>query len=112
MFSYQIVNVWGWGARPADLCEKRKMKTLLATFDRVLARGRIELLLVSGYSGKELAPSTGLFAAPGEGCVFKELSPLYWRQGSKRRALRLLIIAPTAYRNHKAGRIFYRQPAP
>ena len=42
---------------------------------------------------------------------FKELSALYWRQGSKRRALRLLIIAPTAYRNHKAGRIFYRQPA-
>jgi hypothetical protein len=37
---------------------------------------------------------------------FKELSPLYWRQGSKRRALRLLIIAPTAYRNHKAGKDF------
>jgi len=42
---------------------------------------------------------------------FKELSALHWRQGSKRRTLRLLIIAPTAYRNHKAGRIFYRQPA-
>jgi hypothetical protein len=42
---------------------------------------------------------------------FKEVSALYWRQGSKRRVLRLLIIAPTAYRNHKAGRTFYRQPA-
>jgi hypothetical protein len=42
---------------------------------------------------------------------FKEIPVLYWRQGSKRRALRLLVIAPTAYRNHKAGRTFYRQPA-
>jgi hypothetical protein len=42
---------------------------------------------------------------------FKEVPSLYWRQGAKRRALRLLVIAPTAYRNHKAGRIFYRQPA-
>jgi predicted ATPase/signal transduction histidine kinase/GAF domain-containing protein len=51
-----------------------EIKTLLAAFDRVLARGRTELVLVSGYSGvgkssfvhqlrKELAPSTGLFAA-------------------------------------------------
>jgi predicted ATPase/C4-dicarboxylate-specific signal transduction histidine kinase len=51
-----------------------EMKTLLAAFDRVLARGRTELVLVSGYSGvgkssfvnqlrKELPPSTGLFAA-------------------------------------------------
>jgi hypothetical protein len=42
---------------------------------------------------------------------FKEVSCLYWRQGAKRRALRLLVIAPTAYRNHKAGKILYRQPA-
>ena len=42
---------------------------------------------------------------------FKEIPTLYWRQGSKRRALRLLVIAPTAYRNHKAGRTLYRQPA-
>jgi hypothetical protein len=51
-----------------------EIKTLLAAFDRVLARGRTELVLVSGYSGvgkssfvhqlrKELPPSTGLFAA-------------------------------------------------
>jgi hypothetical protein len=42
---------------------------------------------------------------------FKEVSTLYWRQGSKRRALRLLVIAPTAYRNHKLGKTLYRQPA-
>ena len=42
---------------------------------------------------------------------FKEVSTLYWRLGSKRRALRLLVIAPTAYRNHKLGKTLYRQPA-
>jgi hypothetical protein len=42
---------------------------------------------------------------------FKEVSTLYWRQGSKRRALRLLVIAPTAYRNHKLAKTLYRQPA-
>jgi hypothetical protein len=42
---------------------------------------------------------------------YKEVSTLYWRQGSRRRALRLLVIAPTAYRNHKLGKILYRQPA-
>jgi PAS domain S-box-containing protein len=51
-----------------------EMKTLLAAFDRVLARGRTELVLVSGYSGvgkssfvhkmrKELPPAKGLFVA-------------------------------------------------
>jgi hypothetical protein len=42
---------------------------------------------------------------------FKEIPTLYWRQGAKRRALRLLVIAPTAYRNHKTGKTLYRQPA-
>jgi hypothetical protein len=42
---------------------------------------------------------------------FKELNTLYWPQGAKRRPLRLLVIAPTAYRNHKEGKILYRQPA-
>jgi serine/threonine protein kinase len=45
-----------------------QMKTLLATFDRVLARGRSELVLVSGYSGvgkssfvNQTAQRTGAF---------------------------------------------------
>lgn len=42
---------------------------------------------------------------------FKELTNLYWPSGAKRRPLRLLVIAPTAYRNHKEGRILYRQAA-
>jgi hypothetical protein len=42
---------------------------------------------------------------------FKELNTLYWPRGGKRRPLRLLVIAPTAYRNHKLGKTLYRQAA-
>ena len=45
------------------------------------------------------------------GARFKEIPSLYWRQGAKRRALRLLVVAPTPYRNHKQGKTLYRQPA-
>ena len=45
------------------------------------------------------------------GVRYKEIPTLYWRRGAKRRALRLIVIAPTPYRNHKEGKIFYRQPA-
>src|ERR1700674_3788865 len=53
---------------------EREIETLLAAFDRVVAGGRPELVLVSGYSGigksavvnelhKALVPSRGLFAS-------------------------------------------------
>lgn len=42
---------------------------------------------------------------------FKELVSVYWPTATKRRPLRLLVIAPVPYRNHKAGKILYRQPA-
>src|SRR5580698_2050426 len=47
---------------------EREVDTLLAAFDRVVAQGAVEVVLVSGYSGvselhKVLVPSRGLFAA-------------------------------------------------
>ena len=53
---------------------EREIETLLASFDRVVAGGRPELVLVSGYSGigkssvvnelhKALVPPRGLFAS-------------------------------------------------
>ena len=53
---------------------EREIDTLLAAFDRVVARGTLELVLVSGYSGvgkscvlnelhKVLVPPRGPFAA-------------------------------------------------
>jgi hypothetical protein len=42
---------------------------------------------------------------------YKELNPVYWQGGARRRPLRLLVVAPTPYRKRKHGRFYYRQPA-
>ena len=42
---------------------------------------------------------------------YKQVSPLLWQSGGRTRPLRLLVIAPTPYRNRKRGRWYYRQPA-
>jgi hypothetical protein len=42
---------------------------------------------------------------------YKELGPLYWQGGARRRAVRLLVVAAVAYRTTKKGRTYYRQPA-
>ncbi len=42
---------------------------------------------------------------------YKLLSDLYWQGGARKRALRLLVVAPTPYRMRKNGRLYYRQPA-
>ena len=49
------------------------------------------------------------------GCLrevrFKELSPIYWQGGARKKPMRLLVVAPTGYRTTKNGRTYYRQPA-
>jgi hypothetical protein len=42
---------------------------------------------------------------------YKQLSPVYWQGGARRRPLRLLVVAPTPYRKRLSGRLYYRQPA-
>ena len=42
---------------------------------------------------------------------YKEVSNLYWQRGAGRRALRLIVIAPTPYRKRKSARLYYRDPA-
>ena len=42
---------------------------------------------------------------------FKELTEVHWQGGARKRALRLLIVAPVGYRTSKNGRKYYRQPA-
>jgi len=42
---------------------------------------------------------------------YKEIATVYWQGGARRRALRLLVVAPTPYRKRKSSRLYYRQPA-
>src|SRR6202047_654136 len=78
-WSYRLVPAWRHdGSNRLLIPEKlygreREIEALIAAFDRVVARGATELVLVSGYSGigkssvvnelhKELVPPRGLFA--------------------------------------------------
>lgn len=42
---------------------------------------------------------------------YREVREVYWAQGARRRSLRLIVLAPTPYRNSPHGRTFYRAPA-
>lgn len=42
---------------------------------------------------------------------YKDLGPLYWQGGARRRPLRLFVVAPTPYFKRRSGRRYYRQPA-
>lgn len=42
---------------------------------------------------------------------YKELNKVLWQRGTKRKELRLIVIAPTPYRLSKKKKLYYRQPA-
>jgi hypothetical protein len=42
---------------------------------------------------------------------YKEVTRIYWQGGSRKREVRLLVVAPVGYRTSKNGRKYYRQPA-
>ncbi len=42
---------------------------------------------------------------------YKEVGDVYWQRGAKQRPLRLIVIAPTAYRKSSSKRLYYRDPA-
>lgn len=41
---------------------------------------------------------------------YKELKEVYWRTGTKKRPMRLIVVAPTSYRLRKKGKLYYRDP--
>jgi hypothetical protein len=42
---------------------------------------------------------------------YKDLGPVYWQGGARKKPVRLLVVAPVGYRISKNGRKYYRQPA-
>jgi hypothetical protein len=42
---------------------------------------------------------------------YKEVAGVYWQRGAKQRPLRLIVIAPTPYRQSKSKKLYYRDPA-
>lgn len=42
---------------------------------------------------------------------YKEIKEVYWRNGAKRKVVRLIVLAPIPYRLTKKSRTYYRQPA-
>lgn len=42
---------------------------------------------------------------------YKQISPVYWQRGGKKRPLRLIVLASTGYRQSKHGRRQYHKPA-
>jgi len=42
---------------------------------------------------------------------YKEVSPVLWQGGARRRLLRLFVIAPTPYRKRQSARLYYHRPA-
>lgn len=42
---------------------------------------------------------------------YKQLPEVYWQGGARKQPLRLFVVAPTAYRKRKSGKLYYRRPA-
>ena len=42
---------------------------------------------------------------------YKEIKEVYWKTGTKKKPVRLIVIAPTPYRLREKGKLYYRDPA-
>ena len=54
---------------------------------------------------------TARFGAQEHPLRYKDCGVVYWRNGARRRPLRLIVLAPQAYRRSPRGKLLYRDPA-
>jgi hypothetical protein len=53
---------------------------------------------------------TGRFGAKEHPLRYKDCGEVYWRNGARRRPLRLIVLAPQPYRCSPKGKLLYREP--
>lgn len=53
---------------------------------------------------------TARFGAKNHPLRYKDHGVVYWRNGARRRSLRLIVLAPQAYRRSPQGKLLYREP--
>jgi len=56
------------------------------------------------------AEMTARFGAKHHPLRYKDHGVVYWRNGARRRPLRLIVLAPQAYRRSPQGKLLYREP--
>lgn len=54
---------------------------------------------------------TGRFGRTEHPVRYKDLGEVYWRNGARRRPLRLIVISPQPYRRSPKGKLLYHEPA-
>lgn len=54
---------------------------------------------------------TARFGATDHPLRYKDCNVVFWRNGARRRPLRLLVLAPQPYRRSSHGKLMYREPA-
>jgi hypothetical protein len=91
-------NVSEPGAK--DRRTKRVYGERLATPEAVLCDATVPWQTAEVYVARAVRTAT-----------FKEVGPVLWRSGSKRRPLRLLVIKAAGYRRKGSRKLEYRQPA-
>lgn len=118
-------------ALDGSFCQRRFLEEAIAGV-HLLCRARKDAVLCHRHAGagrrfygaKTFTPEsvrqdetvpwqalTARFGARLHDLRYKDCGPVYWRNGARRRPLRLLVLAPQPYRRSPNGRRWYRDPA-
>jgi hypothetical protein len=117
-------------ALDGSFCQRRFLVEPIAGVD-LLCRARKDAVLCRGHHGEgqrfydvlTFTPEsvrtdtavrwqemTARFGAKEHPLHYKDCGEVYWRNGARRRPLRLIVLAPQPYRRSPNGKLLYREP--